>query len=134
MKIVVRKAFCVKLALAFVLCFLGVGCAFAEGCLARSHKLSTLRTEAKGLCQPQGCCCEAKESLCNVSKNCYAGLPEFALFAVPRVKHSTPAQITVNTTCISSLLDFPTGLDSTVWTLAVRPFVPLFLLNLSLLC
>ena len=131
---VVRKAFSVTFALVFILCSLGVGCTFAGACSVRCHMLGTQhRIEAKGSCHLQGCCCGANKPLCDVSKGCASELPEFALSAVPTVKKSTPAHTTVNTTYVSSSFDFPVGLDNTVWTLAIGPPVPLFLLNLSLL-
>lgn len=129
-----RKAFHVIFALGLFLCSMELTSIIAGACSAPCDILCGQQSgRLKEFGQPRGCCCGANEPLCDVSKSCASGLPEFALSVVPMVKNPTPAHIVVNTTYVSTCLDFPAGIN-TVWTLAIGPPVPLFLSSLCLLC
>ena len=130
-----RKAFPVIFALGLFLSSMELTSIIAGACSAPCDMLCGQQSgRLKEFGQPRGCCCGANEPLCDVSKGCASGLPEFALSVVPMVTNPTPAHITVNTTYLSSSLHFPVGLNDTVWTLAIGPPVPLFLSSLCLLC
>ncbi|HED01066.1 MAG TPA: hypothetical protein ENN18_11945 [Proteobacteria bacterium] len=137
---VTRKSLCVALALVLSLGLVGMPNALAQtGCVGECCGQCDMRgslhtAEAKRISPPWSCCCGAKATPCDVSQGCASEMPDFALFAVPRVENPAPADIASVRTNGCPFLNFLGGLTNKVWNLGMGPPGPLYLFNLSLLC
>ncbi len=140
LNMVPRKSLCIALALVLIQSLVWmptarVHASCAGGCCVQCDmRGSQHAAETNGNSQPQGCCCGTKTTPCDVSQGCALELPDFAVFAVPMVEKPAPADIASTTTNLLPPLDLPRGFTNKVWTFSMGPPVPLFLLNLSLLC
>jgi hypothetical protein len=80
------------------------------------------------------CCCQPSGAAIDFTQGCPIELPGFVDIAVPRVESPPPTTPALVANNLHIPLEFFGGSPRKVWTLEMGPPVPLFLLNLSLLC
>ncbi len=136
---VIRKAFRITFILALVMSLLGTGMVQARSACSGSccvqprmqgvHDVSNSKDPG-----PINCCCKPSGVATDFTQGCPIELPVFADIAVSRAENpapTTPAAVANN---LHIPLEFSGGSPHKAWTLGMGPPVPLFLLNLSLLC
>jgi len=137
---VLRKALHITFALNLALCLLWIGItplhhAQAESC-GMKWEVSSLHhvTRINAAAEPWKACWGGKTASCQVSECCAWELPDFALFPLPTVGSRIPSHITTASHMVFPPLGFSRGLTNKSWALALSPPIPIFLMNVSLLC
>jgi hypothetical protein len=106
----------------------GACCVRYEGWLPQ-HSM-----EPRGGSHIRSCCCEVREAGCDALEDCASALPAFSLFAVTRTITPALAYPAHGTTNLLHPFDSLGGLSNNVFSSGMVSLVPLFLLNVSLLC
>jgi hypothetical protein len=82
----------------------------------------------------RSCCCGAKAARCDAFQDCVSAFPDLVFFVVPRTIDPAPAGMALTTPNLLYSFDSRRGLTNKVLSLGMDLPVPLFLLNVSLLC
>jgi len=89
---------------------------------------------AKEISRAQGCCFGDKEAPCDMSQGPTSKLPGSTVFALLRVEKPVSAGMTAVIIDLPSPVNSPRNPTTKALTLGLDPPVPVYLLNVSLLC
>ena len=135
-----RRPLCIALALVLILGLVGMpnaaihaGCAGAC-CVRYDVQTPQDSAEPMNISHARSCCCGAKAARCDAFQDCVSAFPDLVFFVVPRTIDPAPAGMALTTPNLLHPFDSLGGLSNNVSSSGMVSSVPLFLLNLSLLC
>ena len=139
LRIVFRKVNGIAFTLSLIVCLLGasiapgqLNCTHACCVQTSAHNPQSCAGE-EDISQTKACCRGPEACSCILSQGCGSKLPEFSVSALPFVQKPLPANITVAIS-ESFHIDLLADLTGKVWALYKGPPLPVYLLNLSMLC
>ena len=140
MNIEAQKTLSMVLALVLILGLVGMpnaaihaGCAGAC-CVRYDVQTPQDSAEPMNISHARSCCCGAKAARCDAFQDCVSAFPHLVFFVVPRTIDPAPAGMALTTPNLLYSFDSRRGLTNKVLSLGMDLPVPLFLLNVSLLC
>ncbi len=140
-KTMMHKAFRITLILGLVLCLMGPGIVPASGacagqcCTPYESQGPQHGQRAKVQVQPMGCCCGDQQAPSGSSPCCSSEEEnDRPVFTLSQGQNPDPTGMALSATVILAACDFSNTFASKAWAFGTDPPVPLYLLNLSLLC
>jgi hypothetical protein len=103
-------------------------------CMGHEMRIPQHSAEPKKVPHAESYCCGAKAVPCNAFEDCASALPDLVFFVVPTMKNPTSANMASITADLLHAFDSLGGLSNSVFSSGMVSSVPLFLLNVSLLC